>query len=35
MLWQEENSEVDKIIPTNIVDLVFDINCTCLPLDHA
>jgi CRISPR-associated protein Cas6 len=35
MLWQEENSEVDKIISTNIVDLVFDINCTCLPLDHA
>jgi CRISPR-associated protein Cas6 len=35
MLWQEEDSKEDKIISTNIVDLAFNINCTCMPLDHA
>jgi CRISPR-associated protein Cas6 len=35
MLWQEEDSKEDKIISTNIVDMAFNINCTCMPLDHA
>jgi CRISPR-associated protein Cas6 len=35
MLWQEEEPEKVAAIPKNIVDIVFDINCRCLPVDHA
>ncbi len=35
MLWQEEEPEKVAVIPKTIVDLVFDINCRCLPVDHA
>jgi CRISPR-associated protein Cas6 len=35
MLWQEEGSQKEAIIPQSVVDMVFDINCRCLPVDHA
>jgi len=35
MLWQEEMPKEEAAIPQAIVDLVFDINCRCLPVDHA
>lgn len=35
MLWQDEEPQTEKIIPHNIVDVVFDMNCRCLPIDHA
>jgi CRISPR-associated protein Cas6 len=35
MLWQEEISPVEVKSSPGIVDLVFDIHCQCLPVDHA
>jgi CRISPR-associated protein Cas6 len=35
MLWQEEEPQKEASIKKNIVDLVFDMNCRCLPVDHA
>ncbi len=35
MLWQEEMPQKEAVISPTIVDLVFDINCRCLPVDHA
>jgi CRISPR-associated protein Cas6 len=35
MLWQDEEPKTEKIIPHTIVDVVFDMNCRCLPIDHA
>jgi CRISPR-associated protein Cas6 len=35
MLWQEEMPQKEAAISQTIVDLVFDINCRCLPVDHA
>ncbi|MDM8561624.1 type I-MYXAN CRISPR-associated protein Cas6/Cmx6 [Candidatus Parabeggiatoa sp. HSG14] len=35
MLWQEENSQKEETTPQTIVDMVFDMNCRCLPIDHA
>ncbi|NJO15848.1 MAG: type I-MYXAN CRISPR-associated protein Cas6/Cmx6 [Thioploca sp.] len=35
MLWQEEVSPKEIKLSPEIVDLVFDIHCQCLPVDHA
>ncbi len=35
MLWQEEMPQKEAVIPQTIVDLVCDINCRCLPVDHV
>jgi len=35
MLWQEEMPQKEAVISQTIVDLIFDINCRCLPVDHA
>jgi len=35
MLWQEETSQKEVLIPQMIVDLVFDLDCRCLPVDHV
>jgi CRISPR-associated protein Cas6 len=35
MLWQEEAPQKEANIPQSIVDLVFNMNCRCLPIDHA
>ena len=35
MLWQEEVSPKEIKLSSEIVDLVFDIHCQCLPVDHA
>ena len=36
MYWTEDNKASNKfIVPDNIIDVVFDIKCKMLPLDHA
>ncbi len=36
MFWEEEKNEnTAYVMPDDVVDLVFRINCQCLPLDHA
>ncbi|MEJ2611641.1 MAG: type I-MYXAN CRISPR-associated protein Cas6/Cmx6 [Candidatus Thiodiazotropha sp.] len=35
MFWQEEIDEEHFIVPDNVVDLIFKINCPTLPVDHA
>lgn len=36
MFWEEEKDEnTPFVVPDDVVDLVFNINCKCLPLDHA
>ena len=35
MLWQEKTDDSSLIVPDDIVDLSFDIDCTQLPMDHA
>jgi len=35
MLWQEEEPQNEGSLKKNIVDVVFDMNCRCLPVDHA
>ena len=35
MFWQEDEQPKDFEIPDDIVDLVFDIRCRELPVDHA
>jgi CRISPR-associated protein Cas6 len=35
MLWQEEMPQKEAAISQTIVELVCDINCRCLPVDHA
>ncbi|EDN65848.1 conserved hypothetical protein [Beggiatoa sp. PS] len=35
MLWQEEEPQKEGSLKKNIVDVVFDMNCRCLPVDHA
>jgi len=34
-MWQDEEPQKVAAIPRTIVDLVFDIHCRCLPVDHA
>jgi len=36
MFWEEESNEnASLVVPDDVVDVVFNINCKCLPLDHA
>lgn len=35
MLWQDNNSATDYVVPDDIVDLSFRIECRELPIDHA
>jgi CRISPR-associated protein Cas6 len=35
MYWQEEKDQAAFVVPDNIVDLVFSIRCSMLPIDHA
>ncbi|MFQ5645004.1 MAG: type I-MYXAN CRISPR-associated protein Cas6/Cmx6 [Thiogranum sp.] len=36
MFWEEEKDENSPYtVPDDVVDLVYSINCKCLPLDHA
>ena len=36
MFWEEEKDENSPyVVPDDVVDLVFNISCKCLPLDHA
>jgi len=35
MLWQEEESPKQAVVHNHIMDMAFDINCRCLPVDHA
>ena len=35
MYWQEETDREQVVVPDNVVDLLFQINCTALPVDHA
>ncbi|GMQ83736.1 MAG: hypothetical protein BMS9Abin06_0475 [Gammaproteobacteria bacterium] len=36
MFWEEDKDEnTSYIVPDDVVDLVYNISCKCLPLDHA
>ena len=35
MYWEQDTSRQSKIIPNDIVDVVFGITCRTLPVDHA
>ena len=36
MFWEEEKDETTPYrVPDDVVDLVYNISCRCLPLDHA
>lgn len=35
MFWQEAKENERYIVPDDIVDVVFSIQCRCLPVDHA
>jgi CRISPR-associated protein Cas6 len=35
MFWQEEIDENQFVVPDNVVDLIFKIRCSTLPVDHA
>ena len=35
MYWKEDDDKQDFVVPDDIVDLNFRIDCKCLPLDHA
>ncbi|MBV2089387.1 MAG: hypothetical protein KUF72_00705 [Candidatus Thiodiazotropha sp. (ex Ctena orbiculata)] len=35
MFWQEEEDEERFVVPDNVLDLLFKINCPTLPIDHA
>lgn len=35
MFWQEAKENERYIVPDDIVDLVFSIQCRCLPVDHS
>lgn len=35
MFWQETKNNERYIVPDDIVDMVFSIQCHCLPVDHA
>jgi len=35
MFWEENKSDKPYQVPDDIVDLVYKINCKCLPLEHA
>ncbi len=35
MYWQEDSSEEQFVVPEDVVDLAFRIDCPTLPVDHA
>jgi CRISPR-associated protein Cas6 len=35
MYWEEDNKVDTPVIPDDVVDVVFGIDCRCLPVDHA
>ncbi len=36
MFWEEDKDEnTPYVVPDDVVDLVYNISCKCLPLDHA
>ncbi len=35
MFWQEEQDEERFVVPDNVLDLLFRIDCPTLPIDHA
>ena len=36
MFWEQEKNESSPyVVPDDVVDLVYNIRCKCLPLDHA
>jgi CRISPR-associated protein Cas6 len=35
MLWQEDEIQPSRPVSQAVVDLVFDMQCCCLPVDHA
>ena len=35
MYWQEDKQDEKRIVPDDIVDVVYNIACRCLPVDHA
>lgn len=35
MYWQEETDEEQYVVPDEVVDLIFKIKCSSLPVDHA
>jgi len=35
MLWQDETPQKEALTSQTIVDLVFNMDCHCLPVDHA
>jgi CRISPR-associated protein Cas6 len=35
MLWQEESVQTQSVITSSITDVVFEMKCRCLPIDHA
>jgi CRISPR-associated protein Cas6 len=35
MYWQENTDNEQHTIPDDIVDVVYSLNCRCLPVDHA
>jgi len=35
MFWQEEIDETQFVVPDNVLDLIFKIRCSTLPVDHA
>jgi CRISPR-associated protein Cas6 len=35
MLWQEDKPQQEEKHKKTVVDLVFEMNCRCLPVDHA
>lgn len=35
MYWQEETDREQFVVPEDVIDLLFQINCAALPVDHA
>ena len=35
MYWDEAKGDDNSVVPDDIVDLVYNIKCRCLPVDHA
>ncbi len=35
MYWEEDSGEEQFLVPDNVVDLLFQIDCPTLPVDHA
>ena len=35
MYWQEETNDEQTVIPEDVVDLLFQLDCRTLPVDHA